>query len=146
MRTDRVLTLPVIPRPRHGRVRVREIMSRPAATTAASALVSDARNTMEQKGTSHLVVVDSRGRMAGLLSEEDLRGAGPDEAVRIFMRSAPASFSPETTIAEAARILGRERIEFLPVVRNQRPLGMVGVFEVLKMVGNGSLHLRRASI
>ena len=52
-----------------------DVMTSPATTVAADALVSEAARLMQNKTVRHLVVVDRRGRIAGIVSRSNmLRG------------------------------------------------------------------------
>jgi CBS domain-containing protein len=52
-----------------------DVMTSPAITVAAGSLVSEATRLMQSKTARHLVVVDPRGRIAGILSRSNmLRG------------------------------------------------------------------------
>jgi CBS domain-containing protein len=49
-----------------------ELMTSPPITIAAHAPLSEAARMMQQKNTWHLVVIDERGRIAGIVSRSDL--------------------------------------------------------------------------
>ncbi|MEP6752926.1 MAG: CBS domain-containing protein [Candidatus Dormiibacterota bacterium] len=52
-----------------------DVMTSPAITVAAESLVSEATRLMQNKTARHLVVVDQRGRIAGIVSRSNmLRG------------------------------------------------------------------------
>jgi CBS domain-containing protein len=52
-----------------------DVMTSPALTVAAESLVSDANRLIQNKTARHLVVVDKRGRIAGIVSRSNmLRG------------------------------------------------------------------------
>ena len=54
------------------RAPMRDVMSAPAITLPADATAGDAALVMAQRGVRHVVVVDSSGRVAGVVSERDL--------------------------------------------------------------------------
>lgn len=49
-----------------------DVMSSPATTVAADTLVSEASRLMQNKTVRHLVVVDQRGRIAGIVSRTNM--------------------------------------------------------------------------
>jgi len=52
-----------------------DVMTSPATTVAAESLVSEAARLMQNRTVRHLVVVDRRGRIAGIVSRSNvLRG------------------------------------------------------------------------
>jgi CBS domain-containing protein len=54
-------------------------MTSPAITVAASALITDAARLMHERNVRRLVVVDQRGRIAGIVSRSDL--------LQVFLRT-----------------------------------------------------------
>jgi CBS domain-containing protein len=56
-----------------------DIMTSPAVTIPADALLADAARLMQERGIRRLVVVDSRGRLAGIATRSDL--------LQVFLRT-----------------------------------------------------------
>lgn len=56
-----------------------ELMTSPAVTVRADALIADAARLMQESNVKRLVVVDARGRIAGIVSRSDL--------LQIFLRT-----------------------------------------------------------
>ncbi len=57
----------------------RAIMTSPAVTIALDAVLADAVSLMQERGVRRLVVVDSRGRIAGIVTRSDL--------LQVFLRT-----------------------------------------------------------
>jgi CBS domain-containing protein len=82
-------------------------------------------------GVGSALVVDC-GRLIGILTSRDLLGAfagrvHPSEArVREWMTSDPVTVSEETTREAAAMLMAEYGVHHLPVVRGERPVGLVG--------------------
>lgn len=60
-------------------VLARDLMTTPAVTVGVDALITDAARLMQLRNIKRLVVIDGRGRIAGIVSRSDL--------LRVFLRS-----------------------------------------------------------
>lgn len=79
-------------------------------------------------------VVDGEGRLAGVVTDGDLRRnfAGlADKTVADVMTRNPQAVTAQTLAADAARILNEKRITVLFVVDDGRPVGVLHVHDVL---------------
>jgi len=79
-------------------------------------------------------VVDAEGRLAGIVTDGDLRRnfdglAG--KTVGDIMTKGPKAVTAETLAADAARIMNESRITVLFVVADGRPVGVLHVHDVL---------------
>ncbi len=102
---------------------------------------------MVANGIRHLPVV-RRGRLVGILSDRDLKGAlilsrtaevggrdvffiPPGVKVAEVMTADPVVITPETDIEEAARIMYRDKIGSLPVLDGHRLAGIITESDIL---------------
>jgi acetoin utilization protein AcuB len=134
---------------------VKEWMSADPVTVEPQASARDALALMVEHGIRHLPVVDSRSRVVGVLSIDDLRaalplaaaaGANPDRFDRAdlgggrvgeLMTFAPHCVRAETTLAEAADRMAELRIGCLPVVESQGGLvGMLSESDALRALAS----------
>lgn len=103
-----------------------------ATETMATALV-----TMTQKSFGCIGVVDADGRLAGVITDGDLRrhmGAGLLEArTADIMTKRPKSIAPTALASSALDLLNRSRITALFVVADGRPVGIVHVHDLLRL-------------
>lgn len=122
---------------------VKEWMSADPVTIEPQASAREALERMVEHGVRHLPVVDSLGRVVGILSIDDLRAALPTAAaagvsadrlgraelgggrVGELMTFEPHTVRAETPLAEAADRMAELRIGCLPVVESQG--GLVGI-------------------
>ena len=111
--------------------RVRDLMSREVATLKRNDQLSLADDVMRLGRIRHLPVVDDEERVVGILSQRDLfrsalaRTIGYGEhgwrkvldmlAVKEVMTTDVFSTSPDTPLAEAARVMLERKIGALPV-------------------------------
>ncbi|MGL6278008.1 MAG: IMP dehydrogenase, partial [Gaiella sp.] len=87
-------------------------------TLRPDALVGDALELMERYRVSGVPITETDGRLVGILTNRDLRfGVDPSLPVTAAMTAEGLVTAPVgTTLEEAQAILGRHRIEKLPIV------------------------------
>jgi len=104
-------------------------------TLAAEAIVADALALMERYHISGVPIIDAEGRLAGLLTNRDLRFIeDADQPVTNVMRHPPLVTAPlGTTLEQAKDILWQHRIEKLPIVDDDNFLkGLITVKDIKK--------------
>ncbi len=98
-------------------------------------LVTDALDLMARYRVSGVPITSPDGVLVGILTNRDLRfGARPEQLVRDLMTSENLVTAPVgTTLAEAERLLGRHKIEKLPIVDEAGRLkGLITVKDIQK--------------
>jgi CBS domain-containing protein len=134
-------------------MRAHQIMSRQVITIGPEASVGDAINTMLAHHVSGLPVVDPDGKLVGILSEGDFirraeigtghkRGrwlsllAGADRLALDFVREHgrkvhqimtpnPVTITEDAALEEIAEIMQSRQLKRIPVMRNDRVVGIV---------------------
>src|SRR4051812_21435990 len=99
--------------------------------------IADALGLMERYRISGVPIVDENGRLVGILTNRDLRFRDDaDVPVSALMTSTDLVTAPVgTTLEEARAILGRHRIEKLPVVDAEgRLTGLITVKDIQKRI------------
>jgi CBS domain-containing protein len=92
---------------------------------------------MRALGVGSALVAD-RGRLIGIVTSGDLLGAfagrvHPSEArVQEWMNSDPVTAAEETTCEAAVMLMVEYQVHRLPVVRDDRPVGLVGLRDVAR--------------
>jgi CBS domain-containing protein len=104
-----------------------DIMRVNLRTICAHSDVRLAVGEMTHDEIRHLLVVDDRGKLVGIVSDRDLlRAAGRDSLVGEVMSSEVQTVGPATPAATAAEKLLRRKISALAVVDGQgRPIGII---------------------
>ncbi len=119
------------------------LVSRMPVTVTADRSVCDAAEIMRREGVGSLLVVDSEGRLAGILTERDLAyrvvasRCSCDVRVGEVMtpRERLVTVEPGTSIAEAARIMIDVGVRHLPVVtREGRLVGVVSLRDLARAI------------
>jgi IMP dehydrogenase len=106
-------------------------------TLQPDALVRDALGLMAHYKVSGVPITDGRGILVGILTNRDLRfETDVEQPVSALMTSRDLVTAPVgTTLEEAERILGRNKIEKLPVVDENGVLrGLITVKDIQKKI------------
>lgn len=129
---------------------VKEYMSPAVVTTEPDALILDAQKLMREHRIRRLPVVDKRGKLVGLITQDRLREVAPSPAtslsvwelnyllakmkVKDVMVKGVVTVRPDTTL-EAAASLGQGRgIGTLPVVEKGKLVGIITTTDVFRIL------------
>lgn len=128
---------------------VREYMIKPVITVSPDTSVPDAEKMLREHRIRRLPVVD-KGKLVGIVTQNKLREVSPSPAtslsvwelnyllakmkVKDVMQSGVVTVTPSTTIEEAAT-LGQERgIGTLPVVEDDRVVGVITTTDLYRIL------------
>jgi CBS domain-containing protein len=107
-------------------------------TIGPDAMVATAAREMRDHRVGCLIVVNSQGRIIGVLGERDIvarvvaKGLDPAGVrVRDTMTRAVHFVDRTTTLEEAGRTMARANVRHLPIVEGGVPLGMISSRDVL---------------
>lgn len=112
---------------------VADVMTRDPETIDISRPVSEAAHTMRDSDTGALVVTDN-GRVAGIVTDRDITtrvvadSKDPSTPVReAYSGTDIATVGPDTSVDEAVQIMRSKAVRRLPVVKDDRPVGIVSL-------------------
>ncbi len=128
---------------------VGERMKSPVITVRPDMSLIDALNLMKQEHIRRTPVVKD-GKLVGIVSEKDLLNASPSPAtslsiyemnyllsklqIKDVMTKNVLTVTEDTPIEEAARIMADNKIGSMPVVRDDRIVGMITETDLFKML------------
>jgi len=120
---------------------VRERMSSQPVTITTETTMTDALRVMRENQVRRLPVLDESGRLVGIVSEKDLLYASPSPATSLsiyemhymltqlrvteLMTSDVITVGPDVPLEEAARIMADNKIGSLPVMRDDKLVGII---------------------
>ena len=124
--------------------RIEQYMTAEVFTVQPEDPIDLAANIMDWKRVRHIPVEDERNRLVGLVSYRTIfsffirQGAGQRkmEPVRRIMKPDPITVTPETLTVEAIAIMRREKIGCLPVVQDDRLVGIVTYRDFMEIAGH----------
>jgi len=117
-------------------MRVDEVMQRMVWDTFPEESLADAAARMRDHGVGSLAVIDD-DRLVGILTERDVLRAVAENRpsnvtpVSALMTRLPVVISPGTDTATAARLMVEHDIRHLPVVADQKVIGMISARDLL---------------
>jgi CBS domain-containing protein len=120
-------------------LKVSDLMSTALITISAADVVSHADADMRLAGVRHLLVLDDRQRLVGIVSNRDLLaalGRAHGKAVKIasVMSSPPRSIAPGAPARDAAALMIEHKIGALPVLGEEGQLvGIVTETDFLQL-------------
>jgi CBS domain-containing protein len=113
--------------------KMRDIMTPSPTTVHISGAVSEAAQVMRDEDVGSVPVMDE-GTVAGIITDRDIavkviaQGADPQTAtVGEYMSTDLVTGHPDMSLREAADLMGREQIRRLPVVEQNRLVGIVSL-------------------
>jgi acetoin utilization protein AcuB len=124
-------------------------MTRRPITIRDDASVDEALQLMHSEGIRRLPVVDKRGRMVGIVSELDLLKVSPSPATSLSIYEIPyllakikmrdvmtrevITVTEDTPLEEAARVMADSKIGGLPVMRDDKLVGIITETDMFKI-------------
>jgi acetoin utilization protein AcuB len=131
------------------RMRIAQFMKHPVVTVKPGDSPRHARELLERHRINQLpVVVD--GRLVGIVTDRDLRdvfpsvledwkkkASDPSTPIADIMSANVLTLGPQAPVADAARLMRRERIGAIPIVDEGRLVGILTRSDVLGAFAGG---------
>ena len=120
-------------------IRLRDVMKTNVESVSPRESAAAAWNRMRTRRIRHLVVLDA-GRVVGVISDRDLAGPGSlrqVESVGDVMTTQVVSGHPEMTLRQAANQLRGRSIGCLPVMEDDKLVGILTTTDLLEQIGRG---------
>ena len=130
---------------------VRDWMTSPVITITSETSVPDACELIRKHNIRRLPVVDKKGRLVGIVTRGDLRGAQPSEAtslsiwelnyllsklkIKQIMTKDPITIRSDATIRYAAKLMNDFKISGLPVLdKDDKLVGIITESDIFRLV------------
>ncbi|GAB6094901.1 CBS and ACT domain-containing protein [Desulfatiferula olefinivorans] len=126
---------------------VGRIMHRNLITITPDASLNDAIDITQTHNIQHLIVLDAAGKLAGIVSSHDIKRTLASPATTLsthelnylldkvtvgsFMTRKVLTVPPDTTVERAAYIMQTNKIRALPVMKDDRLVGIVTTTDVM---------------
>jgi CBS domain-containing protein len=131
---------------------VREVMTSPAVTVTPYTTVHEALRLLDECRITALPALDDDGRVVGVVSETDLLAMMPDAdrglpqsqpgRVRELMSQPAVTVSADSPVAEAVRLMTTAAVRSLPVVVNDRIVGVVSRSDLIHALAHADDLIR----
>lgn len=131
-------------------MQVSEHMTQRVITALPDMPIQEALNLMREKGIRRLPVVNSKGRLRGIVSDRDLLHASPSDAtslsvwelnyllsrvtLRDVMTKTVITLKRDTPVEEAARIMVEKKIHGMPVMDGDNVVGIITETDLFKVL------------
>jgi CBS domain-containing protein len=135
-------------------MRICEVMSTPVVTVQPDTQLKDVAATLIEHGINAAPVIDTSGRLVGIVSEADLLSleppAGPGSVanrasrhtVREVMSQSVYTLTEHVDAAAAARMMLRHNLKSVPVMAGDQVVGIVARRDLLRLVARSDDDVR----
>jgi len=131
---------------------VKNISTRKAVSISTSAKISEAIQLMKKHEVGGLPVVDEEGHVWAIVTERDIvflfSGSIRGAKVADLMSKEVVTAKPEISISETERTMINNGFRRLPLVSDQKLVGIVTVMDILRFFASGEVfkHLQLGTI
>ncbi|MBW1725396.1 MAG: CBS domain-containing protein [Deltaproteobacteria bacterium] len=129
---------------------VGRIMNTYLMTVPPDTSLQKAKEIIDEKRINHLLVVDKTGNLIGIVSDRDVKQSSASPATSLsvhelnylltqltvepIMAKKIITISPGTTIERAALIMQKNRINALPVIEDEKLVGIITSTDVMRVL------------
>lgn len=131
---------------------VRDWMTPDPVSVTPDTTLPDAHDLMTQHTIRRLLVIED-GRLVGIVTRGDIRGAEPSEATSLsifeinyllarlpvskIMSKDVVSVGPDDPVAKAASVMQENKVSGLPVVDGDKVVGIITESDIFRMIVEG---------
>jgi len=118
-------------------MRIKSLMIKDPITISEDASIKDALDLMNSHSIRHLPVVNHEKKFIGFVTLTDLKQAFiPSMVTDLFLKDImvkdPIVLSPDANIESAARTIYKHKIGGIPVVENNKLVGIITITDILE--------------
>ena len=131
---------------------IKIIMTAKVVSIKASAKISDAIEAMTKENLGGLPIVDEENRVKSIITERDIANLFADRisgvTVAQVMTETVVTALPKTTIFEAEKTMVTRGFRRLPIVSDDKVVGIITTMDIIKFFGSGEVfkYLRSGTI
>jgi len=131
---------------------IKLIMTTKVVSIKASAKINDAIEVMTKENLGGLPIVDDENRVKSIITERDIANLFADRisgvTVAQVMTEKVVTALPKTTIFEAEKTMVTQGFRRLPIVSDDKVVGIITTMDIIKFFGSGEVfkHLRSGTI
>lgn len=131
---------------------IKSVMTQKVFSILTTAKTSDAIELMKKHNVGGLPVVDEENRVWAIVTERDViflfSGKISEVKVADAMSKKVVAAKPNTSIFEAEKTMIQHGFRRLPIVQNEKLIGIVTVMDILRFFGSGHVfnHLQSRTI
>lgn len=122
---------------------IKLIMTKKVVSVKTSAKISKAIELMKQQNLGGLPVVDDKNRVKAIITERDIANMFVDRisgvTVTRLMSEKVVTAIPKTTIFEAARTMTKQGFRRLPIISEDKVVGIVTAMDIIRFFGSGKV-------
>ncbi|OEH84916.1 hypothetical protein BHU72_06910 [Desulfuribacillus stibiiarsenatis] len=126
--------------------RVMDFMSHPVLTIEQQKTIRDVAKTMVDNRVSSVIIMDD-GELTGIVTEKDLvsrmiaTGGNLDKPITSIMTHKPCTISKYAYYYEALSLFLTENVKHLPVVENNKIVGLVTLSDLFRRKNRGTVKI-----
>ena len=122
---------------------IKLIMIKKVVSVKTSAKISKAIELMKQQNLGGLPVVDDKNRVKAIITERDIANMFADRisgvTVTRLMSEKVVTAIPKTTIFEAARTMTTQGFRRLPIISEDKVVGIITTMDIIRFFGSGKV-------
>lgn len=122
---------------------IKLIMIKKVVSVKTSAKISKVIELMKQQNLGGLPVVDDKNRVKAIITERDIANMFADRisgvTVARLMSEKVVTAIPKTTIFEAARTMTKQGFRRLPIISEDKVVGIVTAMDIIRFFGSGKV-------
>lgn len=122
---------------------IRDVMTSNPRTVSLQDSIQNAARIMRDEDTGVVPVVDN-GKPVGVITDRDIvvravaEGGQPNRPVRDIVTSELVAATPDMSVSEATELMSAHQVRRLPVVENNRLVGIVSIGDIAVKEGKDS--------
>lgn len=113
----------------------KDFMTKDVVTVEVPSGRDDVLRILKRTGISGVPVVKNKSKvLIGIVTRKDILRQPEENQIALLMSSKPHIISPDTTLAEAAEEMVKSNIRRLPVIDNEKVVGILSVSDLISAV------------